>query len=61
MEKENIKLDNRFVVPYNKILCLKFHAHINVEVCSQSILIKYLFKYLTKGPDRIRAVIEVMK
>ena len=22
------------------------------------MLIKYLFKYLTKGPDRIRAVIE---
>ena len=50
VEKETIKLDNRFVVPYNIRLCLK--------VCSQSMLIKYLFKYLTKGPDRIRAVIE---
>ena len=34
IEKEGIKLDNRFVVPYNKDLCLKFHAHINVEICS---------------------------
>ena len=57
-EKEHIKLDNRFVVPYNRELCLKFHAHINTEVCTQSMLIKYLFKYLTKGPDRIRAVLE---
>ena len=58
VQKENIKLDNRFVVPYNINLCLKFRAQINVEICSQSMLIKYLFKYLTKGPDRIRAVIE---
>ena len=58
VEKETIKLDNRFVVPYNIRLCLKFCAHINVEICSQSMLIKYLFKYLTKGPDQIRAIIE---
>ena len=30
----------------------------SVEVCSQSMLIKYLFKYLTKGPNRMKAVIE---
>ena len=58
VEKETIKFDNRFVVPHNIRLCLKFCAHINVEICSQSMLIKYLFKYLTKGPDRIKAVIE---
>ena len=57
-QKENIKLDNRYVVPYNIRFCQKFNAHINVEICSQSMLIKYLFKYLTKCPDRIRAIIE---
>ena len=34
VEKETIKLENRFVVPYNKNLCLKFRAHINVKVYS---------------------------
>ena len=58
VEKENIKLDNRFVVPYNIELCLKFCAHINTEICSQSMLIKYLFKYLAKGPDRVRAILD---
>ena len=58
VEKENIKLDNRFVVLYNIELCLKFCAHINTEICSQSVLIKYLFKYLAKGPDRVRAILE---
>ena len=56
--KEGIKLDNKYVVPYNRTLCLKYSAHINVEIYSQSMLIKYLFKYLTKGPDKIKVVIE---
>ena len=58
MLKKRIKLDNRFVVPHNIRLFLKFCAHINFEICSQSVVIKYLFKYLTKGPDRIRVIIE---
>ena len=35
--------DNRFVVPYNPYLLLKFNSHINVEVCSTVQCIKYLF------------------
>ncbi|KAK9873683.1 hypothetical protein WA026_023683 [Henosepilachna vigintioctopunctata] len=51
------RVDNRDVVPYNPYLCLKYESHINVEVCSNVIACKYIFKYINKGPDA--AVIRV--
>nr|GEW96301.1 DNA helicase [Tanacetum cinerariifolium] len=53
--KGESRLDNCNVVPYNRMLCLAFHAHINVEYCGWSMLIKYHFKYISKVPDRIIA------
>nr|XP_043616040.1 uncharacterized protein LOC122587953 [Erigeron canadensis] len=53
--KSGIPLDNRSIVPYNKVLMRKFQAHMNLERCNQLGSIKYLFKYVNKGPDRIRA------
>jgi hypothetical protein len=52
--KNGIPLDNGYVVPYNKTLCEAFDAHINVEHYGWSMLIKYLFKYISKGPERVR-------
>jgi len=37
---------------------LAFQAHLNVEWCNKSRAIKYLLKYLHKGPDRATMVIE---
>ena len=51
-------LDNRFVVPYNKDLLVKFQAHINVERCNRSRSVKYLFKYIHKDDDHVTALLK---
>ncbi len=46
-------LDNRWIVPYNLYLATKYNAHINVEICSTVKAVKYLYKYVYKGHDKI--------
>ncbi|KAL5571471.1 hypothetical protein UlMin_021068 [Ulmus minor] len=46
-------LDNQWVVPYNPYLLAKFNCHINVEICFTVKAVKYLYKYIYKGHDRI--------
>ncbi|XP_068323280.1 uncharacterized protein [Pyrus communis] len=48
-----VEIDNRWVVPYNPWLLLKYDSRINVEVCSSIKCVKYLYKYVYKGPDRV--------
>jgi hypothetical protein len=49
--------NNQWVVPHNPYLTKMFNAHINVEVSADIQSVKYLFKYVYKGPDRVGAVI----
>lgn len=52
-QKGSVVIDNSFIVPYNRTLLLKYKAHINVEWCNQTRSVKYLFKYVNKGHDRV--------
>ncbi|CAN1187182.1 ATP-dependent DNA helicase PIF1, partial [Linum perenne] len=61
VDRSGVLLDNRFVVPYNRSLLVKYQAHMNIELCHKGRLIKYLFKYVTKGPDRSSVVANVQR
>ena len=50
-ENRKTVVDNRSVVPYNPYLLARFNAHINVEVVAAMGCVKYLYKYVLKGPD----------
>ncbi|GBN41537.1 hypothetical protein AVEN_90633-1 [Araneus ventricosus] len=45
------EMANRFVVPYNPYLLLKYNAHISVEVCTSLRAVEYIYKYIYKGSD----------
>ncbi|XP_057760381.1 uncharacterized protein LOC130980749 [Arachis stenosperma] len=56
-EAYGVQIDNRFVVPYNPFLLMKYRAHINLDFCNKSNVIKYLFKYVNKGLDHVTAIV----
>ncbi len=55
---KGVELDNRWVVSYNPYLCKKFNGHINTETSISIYGVKYMFKYIYKGHDRMTVVIE---
>ncbi|XP_017228530.1 uncharacterized protein LOC108203839 [Daucus carota subsp. sativus] len=57
VKKGQFFLDNRWVVPYNRDLLVKYQCHMNVEICCHARSLKYLFKYCLKGHDR--ATVEI--
>ncbi|KAK1388932.1 hypothetical protein POM88_017110 [Heracleum sosnowskyi] len=61
VEKNEISLDNQFVVPYNRDLLIRFQCHMNLEVCNNSRSLKYLFKYCLKGHDNATMLIQRKK
>ncbi|XP_026383485.1 uncharacterized protein LOC113278984 [Papaver somniferum] len=46
-------MNNSWFVPYNSWLLKKYDYHINVEICSSVQSVKYLYKYVWKGVDRV--------
>ncbi|XP_023747382.1 uncharacterized protein LOC111895527 [Lactuca sativa] len=59
--QSGVRTDNGYVVSYNKRLCSRFDAHINVEYCGWNMMIKYLFKYISKGFDRVRFTLQTLE
>ena len=49
----NNLIDNIWVEPYNPYISTKYNFHINVEICSTIKAVKYLYKYIFKGHDKI--------
>ncbi|XGW25599.1 hypothetical protein V3C99_006756 [Haemonchus contortus] len=54
-EIHGIPYTEQWVVPTNPYLLLKY---INLEICGMISAVKYLYKYIYKGPDRARISIE---
>lgn len=56
IERHGVVFDNRYVVPHPRELLVMFDCHINLEVCASIKAVKYIHKYIYKGPDRATAV-----
>ena len=48
-------IDNRYIVPYNPYLLMKYDCHICVDLVTANAVIAYIYKYCYKGCDLARA------
>jgi len=46
------RFTNQYVIPYCSQLLLLFDCYINVEISARLGTVKYLSKYIYKGPNR---------
>ncbi|XP_055371974.1 uncharacterized protein LOC129605962 [Condylostylus longicornis] len=54
-------VNNQWIVPYCPSVLLLMNCHCNLEIATTTKVIKYLYKYLHKGPDHaLASVIENM-
>ena len=51
VQKNEDNFTNQHVVPHNRQLLVQFQCHMNVEVCAFVKSVKYIHKYIYKGPD----------
>ena len=51
-EHNGARFTNQYVVPYCPQLFLLFNCHLNVKISAGLGTVKYLSKYIYKGPDR---------
>ncbi|XP_028053281.1 uncharacterized protein LOC114257702 [Camellia sinensis] len=49
----SVLVDNNWVILYNSWLLLKYDCHINLEIYSSVTNVKYLYKYVYKGPSHV--------
>ena len=45
------------MIPYNRDLCVKYDAHINIERIAVRSVVKYLYKYVRIGHDRATIIV----
>jgi len=51
-EHNGARFTNQYMVPYCPQLLLLFDSHINIEISAGLGTVKYLSRYIYKGPDR---------
>ena len=56
--KNGHRFTNRDVVPFNAYLSAKYDCHINVEIVTTKMVVKYLYKYVYKGHDRATVTVQ---
>ncbi|KAI3470139.1 hypothetical protein Pfo_026802 [Paulownia fortunei] len=53
IQVQNAQLNNKWVVTYNPYLLSIYNCHINIEICIEVRTMKYIYKYIYKGHDRV--------